>query len=252
MTTDNASFRIYRVQRPAHSEGAGAHESISLWTSYDRRAKGGKGQREFSQPGVEHDVLLTREGVAKLRQVGWVVDDGRDPETSEERRWVERVADHAEKEEAARSAVLPYLSPWGDYKAAFHVLRFGALTEENPRNALRELLEPHEEHGPVVEHVGWLSALRRDLEGKGWKFNFSDEPPSAREPSTSRGGAPTRFPRSLIRSLYRSFQLQYGVHGNQGDLRRYVSERLLELTGVKVSDSEIDEAVDALRKQGRR
>lgn len=252
MTIRDAKWRIYRVTRPANTEEAGAEESVRWETSYDHRAKGGRGPYEFAEPGVVHDVVLLPDGVARLREAGWIVDDGREPETAEERRWLENVVAQAENEEAARATVFGKLSPHGDYRAALYVLRFGALTEENPWKALRDLREDHEEFKPVVSHVEWLAGLRRELEDKGWKFDFSKRPPRAREPSGPEGGRGAEFPNSLIRNLYESFQLQYGVEGKRRDLRQYVSERLQELFGLTVSEADVLSAVDYLLRQDRR
>lgn len=56
---------------------------------------------------------------------------------SEDRGWRDHVVAQLDKEEEARGAVLSKISPHGDYSAVQRVLRFGALTEDDPQVALK-------------------------------------------------------------------------------------------------------------------
>jgi hypothetical protein len=173
--------------------------------------------------------------------------------TDQEQRDFETFQRRCEREDAARGKVYALISPYADYSAAFEVLRWGALTEEGPHSALRELLEGREEHKPVLDHVERTAALRRELEEKRWNFDFSKQPPKALEPPGPKGGRPVPFPRTLVRALFKSFQLQYGEYRNHEGFRRYVGERIKALFGVELSDRALKAAIDyeVSKKSGR-
>ena len=158
------------------------------------------------------------------------------------------------KPPGARSYAL--LSPHADYSAAFEVLRLGCSPRRTPREALSELLERQEEHRPVVEHVEWLAALRRELEEKGWVFDFSHEPPKLRRsPAPRRVGGRYTFPTQLDPQPLQELSAPVRrVHGNQSDLRRYVGQRRIRSSSaLELSDQEIDDGHGLrCRKQTRR
>lgn len=232
-------WRIYRVKRLSPESGPIYLLPPGIEGRLDRAFK-------FDKPGAEHDVYLPPGEVASLRGRGWEVDEGRLPVTDQERRDFETFQRRYEREDAARGKVIALLSPYADYGAAFEVLRSGALTDEAPHAALRELFQDQEDYKALLDYVEQVAVLRRELEQKKWKFNFSTHPPKAFEPPTDgpKGGRPVPFPRSLVRKLFRSFQLQYGKYHNERDSRRYIGRRIKEMYGVELTDKTLKTAID--------
>lgn len=166
------------------------------------------------------------------------------PRNEWERKLLTVCKERYEEVEGLRNEVLSYTNPYGDYIRAGLVGRYLRTSEvgDDLERLKASGLVAEEESG-LARIVAQLVEWKAELEEKGWQFKSDG---TVKEPST--GGAPPRYPSSVIRAHFRQLEGTYRMSGSSTDFVERIREDLEPVFG-ELSPTWVREVLKLERKQ---